>query len=318
MSVHPVVKLLEARRASGSTCLTRSDGCVLGLAVEGGGARGMVSAGMLMAIDDLGFTPSIDKVFGSSAGGLNAALYLQGELWRSEGLYYSLTSTKQFVDIWRPLRGEVVVDIRYAINEALRGGLSVDATRISTAGADLHVAVTDVDSATVRQVSEFDSSDDLANALVAGCWLPMLAGPPFVFRNYRALDGGLLLEHPARAAAEGGCTHVLVLSTRYPRSHPRLEPWRYLLREYLRSLNPALADAFWRHSCHTVNYRQEMTRGNTDTLKGPLMLTITPRAGWEELPKFEPGLAAFQNAMKEGYDSVKEQMTPRSARSTSV
>lgn len=261
-----------------------------------------------MAIEDLGLTPCIDRVFGSSAGGINGALYLQGDLWRAGSLYYSLANTKRFVDIWRPLRGEVIVDMMYALNEVLKGGLSVDAGRIMAAGADLHVAVTDVDSATLRMVSNFESSDDLTNALVAGCWLPMLAGPPFVFRNYRALDGGLLLEHPARAAAEGGCTHVLVLSTRYPRSHARLEPWRYLVREYLRSLNPRLADAFWKHSCRTVNYRQDMTRGNTDPSKGAVMLTVTPRPEWTELPKFEPALTAFQNAMREGYGSFKQQM----------
>lgn len=314
MSVHPVIQLLQTRRASGSTCLTRSDDAVLGLAVEGGGARGMVSAGMLSALDDLGFTPGIDKVFGSSAGGLNAALYLQGELGRTEDLYTSLTSRKEFVDIWRPLRGDAIVDMRYAIGEVLKGGLAIDADRIEAAGPSLHVAVTDVDSATVRLATDFDSSDDLANALIAGCWLPMLAGPPMVYRNYRALDGGLLLEHPARAAVEEGCTHVLVLSTRYPRLHPRIEPWRYLLREYLRGLNPALADAFWKHSCRTVNYRHDMTRGNTDTMQGPLMFTVTPRPDWEELPKIKPGLTAINSAMREGYDSVTELLAHRSTR----
>jgi predicted patatin/cPLA2 family phospholipase len=261
-----------------------------------------------MAIEDLGLTPCIDKVFGSSAGGINGALYLRGDLWRAESLYYTLANTKRFVDIWRPLRGEVIVDMKFALNEVLKGGLSVDAARIRAAGADLHVAVTDVDGASLRMVSDFESSDDLTDALVAGCWLPMLAGPPFVFRGYRALDGGVLLEHPARAAAEGGCTHVLVLSTRFPRSQARLEPWRYLVREYLRTLNPKLADAFWKHSCRTVNYRQHMTRGNTDPSKGAVMLTVSPRPGWAELPKLEPAFTAFQSAMKEGYESLQEQM----------
>jgi predicted patatin/cPLA2 family phospholipase len=274
----------------------------------------MVSAGMLMALDDLGFTPAVDKIFGSSAGGINAALYLHGDLRRAESLYYSLANTKGFVDIWRPLRGKEVVDMRYAVNEVRKGGLSIDPNRISETGIELHIAITDVDNVALRLVSDFESADDLAAALVAGCWLPMLAGPPCIYRDYRALDGGLLLEHPARAAVESGCTHVLVLSTRYPRARVRLEPWRYVVREYLRSLNPALADAFWVQSCRTVNYRDEITRGNADDSKGPLMLTVTPRPGWTELPRLETGLRAFQNAMKEGYDSLGSELAPGSAR----
>lgn len=309
MSKHPVLELLEARRASGSTRLTRSDGAVLGLAVEGGGTRGIVSAGMLMALDDLGFTPSIDKVFGSSSGGINAALYLQGDLWRAESLYYYLAGSNRFVDILGPLRGEAIVDIKQALDEVLRIGLWVDAEKVASAGPELHVAVTDVDNAVLRLESVFGSSDDLIGALVAGCWLPILAGPPFVFRDYRALDGGVLLEHPARAAVDGGCTHILVLSTRYPRIRPRIEPWRYVIREYLRRLNPKLAHEFWKHSCRTVNYREAMTRGNVDLAKGPAMLTVTPRPEWAELPKVEPGRLAFQNAMKEGYESLRAHMS---------
>lgn len=47
----------------------------IGLAIEGGGMRGCVSAGMTAALMSLGLMDSIDAVYGSSAGSLVSALH---------------------------------------------------------------------------------------------------------------------------------------------------------------------------------------------------------------------------------------------------
>ena len=60
---HAVAELLR-RRASGGS---RDDGARLALAIEGGGMRGAVSAGMAIAIDELGLTDAFDAVYGASA-----------------------------------------------------------------------------------------------------------------------------------------------------------------------------------------------------------------------------------------------------------
>ncbi len=51
---HPAVQLALSRARSGSLPLQRADGSKLGLVVEGGGMRGAVSAGSLMALHQLG------------------------------------------------------------------------------------------------------------------------------------------------------------------------------------------------------------------------------------------------------------------------
>jgi hypothetical protein len=51
----PVLTALRRRRDSPSPASARSDGLRLALAVEGGAMRGVVSAAMLCAIEDLGF-----------------------------------------------------------------------------------------------------------------------------------------------------------------------------------------------------------------------------------------------------------------------
>ena len=51
---HPAVQLALERARTGSRPGRRTDGCRLGLVVEGGGMRGCVSAGSLMALYQLG------------------------------------------------------------------------------------------------------------------------------------------------------------------------------------------------------------------------------------------------------------------------
>jgi predicted patatin/cPLA2 family phospholipase len=308
---HPVIELIEARRESGSTASGRSDGAVVGLAVEGGGMRGIVSAGMLIALDDLGFTPCIDKVFGSSAGGINAAFYLQGERTHALSIYYTALRSRKFAYTSHLWQRKAIVDLQFVRDDLLGSEFPIDWDRVNAAGPELHIAVTDVDDACLKVVSDFTSTEDLVDALVAGSWLPILSGAPCVYRQHRALDGGLLLDHPARAAIDGGCTDVLVMNTQYPKTRDRLEPWRYVVREYLRTLNPDLADAFWEHASSSMNYRQALLEGNADRSRGPLVLAVAPDRGWAQVSRFEQRFNRLLNGAREGYESLVETLTGR-------
>src|SRR5215471_7011063 len=70
---HPVVKeierrlglLREGRALSGLSTK-------LGLVVEGGGMRGVVSGGSLIAMERVGLSSVFDEVYGESAGAINA------------------------------------------------------------------------------------------------------------------------------------------------------------------------------------------------------------------------------------------------------
>src|SRR5215472_2229069 len=76
---HPVVALLRNRRDQGSLPGERTDDRRVALVIEGGGMRGVVSAGMTAAIEQLGFTNTFDEVHGASAGAFNAAFLLAGQ-----------------------------------------------------------------------------------------------------------------------------------------------------------------------------------------------------------------------------------------------
>lgn len=68
---HPTLALVQQRLRQGCSPGARRDGFKLGLVVEGGGMRGIISGAMLMALQDLGLTGVFDAAYGSSAGAIN-------------------------------------------------------------------------------------------------------------------------------------------------------------------------------------------------------------------------------------------------------
>lgn len=121
---HPVVQLLHERRrgieqtkqseqqsANNKHNIHRTippeDGFRVALAIEGGGMRGCVTAGMVAAIHCLGLEDTIDVVYGSSAGTVIGAYFITRQLpWFGPELYYDALTTAEgrFINTKRFLR----------------------------------------------------------------------------------------------------------------------------------------------------------------------------------------------------------------------
>jgi predicted acylesterase/phospholipase RssA len=77
---HQVLQLMRQRRAENTDIRNRTDSAKLGLAVEGGGMRGIISCAMLSSLEDHGYAKVFDAVYGESSGSVNAAYFLAGRL----------------------------------------------------------------------------------------------------------------------------------------------------------------------------------------------------------------------------------------------
>ena len=67
--LNPTLSLLKRRHDEASIPGKRKDSFKLGLVVEGGGMRGVISGAMLMGLLTLSLRPCFDAVYGASAGG---------------------------------------------------------------------------------------------------------------------------------------------------------------------------------------------------------------------------------------------------------
>ena len=216
----PVTGLPSARQvildrlADGSKPGARGDDFTLALAIEGGGMRGVVSAGMLVALEQLGITGCVDLVVGSSAGALAGAFFVDGRAVKGSVLFYTELHEEPFLDRSRLLKREAALDLDYLVDTAAvsRG---LDFTAIATSPIPLYATVAPTNpSSVIRHFRVDGSADRVASILKATASLPVLAGSAKQIGDDHYVDGGLHEQIPWRTAASLGATHVLVLPSK--------------------------------------------------------------------------------------------------------
>ncbi|WP_433722488.1 patatin-like phospholipase family protein [Nocardia sp. CA-129566] len=210
---HPVLRALRLRSAQGYDSTIDDDGNRIGLVVEGGGMRGIVSAAMLCAIEDAGYSRCFDAIYASSAGAMNATYFVCGESWYPMSIYYDDLASTTFIDFRRLLRGDSFFDVDFAFACAENKRIW-DFEAVAAKKPSLHIAITDVDNIATVFAEEFDSAGDFRAALYASCWMPRSRITTTHWRGMRALDGSILTTHPLRLAVKQDFTHLLSLSTR--------------------------------------------------------------------------------------------------------
>ena len=210
---HPVSAVLHDRAAAGSLPGARDDPHRVALVLEGGGMRGIVSAGMAAALERLDLTRCLDLVVGASAGALNGAALVAGVAARARGLRASF-ATREFINPARLLRGRPALDVGYALRHA---GGELDRERHGRtieSPIPLHCLAVDVETA---ETVVFTGHAHGGGAVGRAARLqPDAVGRrrSGEIRGRRYLDGGLASPIPIDTAIAAGATHVLVLQTR--------------------------------------------------------------------------------------------------------
>jgi predicted patatin/cPLA2 family phospholipase len=240
---HPVVELIRRRRLEGSRPGERRDGRRVALVIEGGGMRGVVSAGMTAALEQLGLRDAFDEVHGASAGAFNAAFLLAGQAAYLTALYARGFGDPRFVSVLRALRGGPAFDMDYVISDVWTRQRPLRFEAIRASAIALHCTATDADRAEIVDLTELHEEEEIRCALRASARLPWLAGPPVHFRGRRLLDATLAEAIPVHAAL-ATATDILVLQTRphgVPHS-PLAGPVALLTDRYLQGINPSLVN----------------------------------------------------------------------------
>jgi predicted patatin/cPLA2 family phospholipase len=307
-SKHPVLEVLRNRRASGSTPRNRSlgDDAKVGLAIEGGGMRGVVSAAMLSALEEHGFHNAFDAVYGCSSGAINAAYFLAGETWYPVSIYYDDLTTPRFIDFKRGLRGGNVLNLDYPFDEILEIIKPLHYEKVITSPMPLTVAVTDVDKVRTMLVSDFANRADLKAALLASAWLPIGVRGTATYRGYRAVDGGVLTALPFRMALRDGCTHVLSLSTR-PMGPPgtKLSFFHRYTNRYLEKLQVGLGEGYL--DAIREKHRDQamlLAARKTPPDQPPYVLDLAPLPGEKEIKRHELRAHPLMVAARRSYATM--------------
>jgi predicted patatin/cPLA2 family phospholipase len=246
--VHEVVRVLAARARARSLPGERSDGFRVALAIEGGGMRGTISAGMALALDELGLVSAFDAVYGASAGAITGAWLLS----RPQGLrgWTEPAYARAFIRRSGLLRGRPVADVRALIEELYQTAFPMDFAAVLASPVEFHPLATDAATGASTDLRPLVGIPaELRLALRASAALPLLAGPPVELDGRRFYDAGLSESVPYRTALAQGATHVLVLRSRrdpltVPDGRAPARSARLLARTTLRHESPALRTTF--------------------------------------------------------------------------
>ncbi len=246
--MHEVLRTLEERARAGSQPGKRDDGFRVALAIEGGGMRGTISAGMALALDELGLLSAFDAVYGASAGAITGAWLLS----RPQGLrgWTEPAYARAFIRRSGLLRGRPVADVRALIEELYQTTFPMDFGAVLAGPVEFHPLATNAVTGQSTDLRPLIATPaELRLALRASAALPLLAGPPVELDGRRFYDAGLSESVPYRTALDQGATHVLVLRSRrdpviVPDGRAPARSARMIARTAMRRETPALRAVF--------------------------------------------------------------------------
>ncbi len=192
-----------------------------GLVVQGGGMRGIYSAGAMSALADAGLADSFSHIFASSSGAINAAYLMSGQTdIVAAGYADHLNKALPFIRYWRLTK---LVDIDYLVDSILKHPeFPLDVRAVINSPTILHVVVTDLHSAeaveiTSKDIAEWDASGKVFYELLrATSALPLIYGRAVEIAGGIYVDGGVSDAIPLLRAIAAGCTDITVVTTRNP------------------------------------------------------------------------------------------------------
>jgi predicted patatin/cPLA2 family phospholipase len=194
----------------------------LALVIEGGGMRGVVSAGSLLALDQLGFRDVFDEVYATSAGGVNAAYFLSGQGALGMSVYFDDIANRRFINPWRLFK---IVDVDYAYDDVVALRKQLDDAAIRASRVRFFLSVTDARSGENELLDVRARPEPIPLLLKASSALPVLYNRRVVLNGREYVDGGVTDHLPIARAIANGCTDVLVLASsrcEAPMSRPAL------------------------------------------------------------------------------------------------
>jgi predicted patatin/cPLA2 family phospholipase len=204
-----VLDLMRERRREGGRA--DSSGRKLALIVEGGGMRGVLSAGALLAMDVLGFRTVFDEVYATSAGAVNAAYFLSGQGRLGITVYFDDINNRRFINLLRVWR---IVDVGFVYDNIVTKVKPLDEQALRAQPTDLFFSVTDLETGEHDLLDVKALPEPVPLMLKATSALPVLYNRPVVIGGRAYIDGGATCTLPILQAAKRGCTDILVVLTK--------------------------------------------------------------------------------------------------------
>ena len=197
---------------------------MIAFVLSGGGSRGALEAGALLALLEAGVEP--DLLVGTSAGAMNAAFLATDPSLRGARRLAELWSTVERGQIfpdndfllyltmaWRFLRGKDGLLSSARLRRFAASQLPPEDRKFGDLSVPLYVTAADLNHGVLYLWGE-NPDGDLIDAVMASAALPTLF-PPEQVAGLQLVDGGVVANVPIAIAAEKGSTEVYAINVGY-------------------------------------------------------------------------------------------------------
>lgn len=291
--------LLDRARAPGAHPDSR-----VALFVEGGGMRGLVSGGMLVALADHGLLQSFDCVYGVSAGALSAAYCLSGQIERGLALYLDHLRESRFLSFRRGLCGELF-DLDLLARTILAGPYALDMSALRKASIPIYAVVLDLRASAPIAIPLEGTTEDIVEVLRATITLAGCTAAPQGHKGSLYADAAVLDPLGLDSARHDPWTHAVVLLSRpasqSPASYGLFERLllRWRLSSWPRQAGPLIEGRGRAHREAICRLRR------LQALRGSAVSAVEPRRVFRT---FETSRRRLEGAFAAGYDAAKSQI----------
>lgn len=219
--------MLCQQPASESTYTRNAQDTVSGkvaLVAEGGGQRGIFTAGVLDAWLDAGHDP-FDILIGTSAGSQNLTSFVARQKGYAKRLIRGLTRHKRFFQMGRGLMGKHIVDLDWYFQKTQEANrlLDLDTAKSNVTNREILFTATNARDRKAYFLNPMKSQNNWVDLIKASSALPLLykQGVPLhteieakkAANTDFYLDGGLAAPLPVTEAYQRGATKIVVIRT---------------------------------------------------------------------------------------------------------
>ncbi|MDW6001319.1 patatin-like phospholipase family protein [Vibrio mangrovi] len=192
--------------------LSRFIGGKNALVAQGGGQRGIFTAGVLDAFNLSNFDP-FDVYYGTSAGALNLCSFLCRQQGLGKAFITDLTTDSSFFNLFSYIRKKQYVDLSWALDRIVEYPyrLDLDMGRQVLGERQAYAAVTSSDKLIDHYLPIIQPN--WRDVLLATCAIPTLCPQPIDVAGHAYVDGGISASIPVQEAWRQGARFIAVIRT---------------------------------------------------------------------------------------------------------
>ncbi|WP_423798835.1 patatin-like phospholipase family protein [Neobacillus sp. SAB-20_R2A] len=268
----------------------------VGLVLEGGGMRGVYTAGVLeYFLEQEMFFP---YVIGVSAGACNAASYLSKQKGRNKTVTIEYASDPRYISWKNYFKNRQIFGMDFIFDEIPNKHIPYDFDRFYQNPSEFVIGTTDCMTGEPVYYSKKDYGKDLLTVLRASSSLPFIA-PEIRFKEKILLDGGISDPIPIKKAKQDGYEKNIVILTRNVGYQKKPSKFHFLAdRRYpeYSGLLTALRNRYQQYN-DTLNYLYEEEKNGSSFVIRP---TVPLQVG-----RIERNPRKLEILYNQGYEDAK-------------